>query len=45
MERIYRPKIAQSITETIGNTPLVQLNKIGKGLPGIRRVGLEPTTR
>jgi cysteine synthase A len=27
-------KIAENITKLIGNTPLVRLNKIGKGLPG-----------
>jgi len=34
MNRITRPKIAANITETIGNTPLVRLEKISKGLPG-----------
>jgi cysteine synthase A len=34
MERILRPKIADDITQTIGNTPLVRLKKIGKDLPG-----------
>lgn len=34
MNRITRPKIATNITETIGNTPLVRLEKISKGLPG-----------
>ncbi len=34
MKRIYRPKIAEDITQLIGNTPLVRLKKIGKGLPG-----------
>ncbi len=34
MERIQRPKIAKSILETIGNTPLVELSKLAKGLPG-----------
>ena len=34
MDRISRPKIAANITETIGNTPLVRLEKISKGLPG-----------
>jgi len=33
-ERRHRPKIANSILETIGNTPLVRLTKIGKDLPG-----------
>ena len=34
MTRINRPKISKNITETIGNTPLVELNNISKGLPG-----------
>ena len=34
LQRRHRPKIAQSILETVGNTPLVRLNKIGQGLPG-----------
>ena len=33
MIRIHRPKIAEDITQLIGNTPLVRLRKIGKGLP------------
>jgi cysteine synthase A len=32
-ERRHRPKIANSIVETIGNTPLVRLTKIGRHLP------------
>jgi cysteine synthase A len=36
-----RPKIAKSIIDTIGNTPLVALNRIGKGLPGRIVVKLE----
>lgn len=32
MNRVCRPKIANSIVDTIGNTPLVRLNRIGKGL-------------
>lgn len=32
--RKNRPKIAEDITETIGNTPLVRLKRLGKGLPG-----------
>lgn len=33
MQRKTRPKIANSILETIGNTPLVRLTKLGKDLP------------
>jgi cysteine synthase A len=32
MQRKLRPKIAEDITETIGNTPLVRLKRIGEGL-------------
>ena len=34
MARKVRPKIASNITELVGNTPLVRLSKIGKGLYG-----------
>ncbi|MBP7495291.1 MAG: pyridoxal-phosphate dependent enzyme, partial [Spirochaetales bacterium] len=34
-------KIARAVTELIGNTPLVYLNRIGKGLPGKLVVKLE----
>lgn len=34
VERQQRPKIAQDITELIGNTPLVYLDRVGQGLPG-----------
>jgi cysteine synthase A len=34
MVRRSRPKIAENITELVGNTPLVRLKKIGKGLYG-----------
>ncbi len=34
MERIRRPAIADDITQTAFNTPLVRLNKLGRGLPG-----------
>lgn len=34
MNRITRPKISANITETIGNTPLVRLEKISRGLAG-----------
>ena len=30
MQRYQRPKIANNILETIGNTPLVRLNKLSK---------------
>jgi cysteine synthase A len=32
MERVIRPKISKNIIETIGNTPLVKLEKITEGL-------------
>ena len=41
MERLHRPKIADDITQTIGNTPLVRLNKINKGLKGVIVAKLE----
>ena len=34
MERQQRPKIAGTILETIGNTPLVRLTRFGRGLKG-----------
>jgi len=34
MQRKPRPKIAEDITQLIGNTPLVRLKKIGAGLAG-----------
>ena len=40
-QRKVRPKIAQSIVETIGNTPLVRLNRLARGLPGTVIVKLE----
>jgi len=40
-KRLSRPKIANDITETIGNTPLVRLQKIGRDLAGELIVKLE----
>jgi cysteine synthase A len=34
MKRKHRPKIADNITQLIGNTPLVRLKTFGKDLPG-----------
>lgn len=33
-ERVQRPRICRNITETIGNTPLVYLKRLGQNLPG-----------
>ena len=33
LERRVRPKIAESVMELIGNTPLVRLKKLGRGCP------------
>ena len=40
-ERAMRPKIADDITELVGNTPLVRLNRITEGLNGIVVAKLE----
>lgn len=41
MQRIRRPKIANSVIETIGNTPLVELHRTAKDLPARILVKLE----
>jgi cysteine synthase len=41
MERRTRPKIAEDITQLIGNTPLVKLKKTGANLPGLIVAKLE----
>jgi len=35
MENLFRDRIYDSITSAIGATPLVRLNKISRGLPGV----------
>ena len=40
-ERAMRPRIADDITELVGNTPLVRLNRITEGLNGIVVAKLE----
>ncbi len=36
-----RPRIANDITEVVGNTPLVRLRRTGRGLPGVVAAKLE----
>jgi len=31
--KTHKPKIAEDMTQLIGNTPLVELKRIGRGLP------------
>ena len=33
-------KIYQDVTETVGNTPLIRLNRLGQGLPGLLMIGV-----
>ena len=38
-------KIYQDVTETVGNTPLIRLNRLGQGLPGrivVKHEGYNP---
>jgi cysteine synthase A len=41
MQRRHRPKIAESVIDTIGNTPLIRLNKLGHDLKADVLVKLE----
>ncbi len=41
VQRYHCPKIADNITQTIGNTPLVRIHKLTKDLPGIILAKLE----
>ena len=38
-------RIYQDVTETVGNTPLIRLNRLGQGLPGrivVKHEGYNP---
>ncbi len=41
VEQAVKPKIANDITELVGNTPLVRLNRIAEGLNGVVVAKLE----
>ena len=41
VQRKHRPAVAENITELIGNTPLVKLSVLGKGLPATVLAKLE----
>ena len=41
IEQAVRPKMANDITELVGNTPLVRLNRIAEGLNGVVVAKLE----
>ena len=38
-------KIYQDVTETVGNTPLIRLNRLGQGLPGASPSSTKATIR
>ena len=40
-----RGRIYTNVTETVGDTPLIQLNRLGEGLPGrvvVKHEGFNP---